>query len=99
MTDLLFLSHRIPFPPEKGDKIRSWNMLRHLASAHRVHLGCFFDDPEDARNIDVVKRMCASVLCLPLNRARAKARSVTGLLMGLSLSEVYFHSRRLRKWV
>jgi len=99
MTDLLFLSHRIPYPPEKGDKIRSWNMLRHLASGHRVHLGCFHDDPADARHIDALKSVCASVLCLPLNRMRAKAMSLTGLLSGLSLSQVYFRSRRLQQWV
>jgi len=99
MTDLLFLSHRIPYPPEKGDKIRSWNMLRHLASSHRVHLGCFYDDPADASHINVLNGICASVLCLPLNRAIAKVQSLTGLLTGLSLSQVYFHSRRLRRWV
>jgi len=99
MKDLLFLSHRIPYPPEKGDKIRSWNMLRHLAAGHRVHLGCFHDDPADARHIDALKSVCASVLCLPLNRMRAKALSLTGLFSGLSLSQVYFRSRRLQQWV
>ena len=43
--DLLFLSQRIPYPPTKGDKIRSWHILRHLSQRFRVHLGCFYDDP------------------------------------------------------
>ena len=38
MQDLLFLAHRIPFPPDKGDKIRAWNIFRHLARTHRMHL-------------------------------------------------------------
>ena len=33
MDDLLFLSHRIPYPPDKGDKIRAWHFLRHLRAA------------------------------------------------------------------
>ena len=45
MTPLLFLAHRIPYPPNKGDKIRSWNILSHLARHYAVHLGCFIDDP------------------------------------------------------
>ena len=47
MDGLLFLAHRIPFPPNKGDKIRSWNELRYLAARHRVHLGCLADQAED----------------------------------------------------
>ena len=99
MQDLLFLSHRIPFPPDKGDKIRSWHMLKHLASRYRVHLGCFYDDPADARHIPELSRVCASVLCLPLNRSCAKAKSLVGLITGRSLSEAYFDSSRLRDWV
>ena len=47
MPDLLFLAHRIPYPPDKGDKIRAWNVFRYLARSHRMHLGCFIDDPLD----------------------------------------------------
>ncbi len=49
--NILFLSHRLPYPPNKGDKIRSYALLKHLASLGTVHLGCFVDDP---------KRSCAS---------------------------------------
>ena len=41
MKDLLFLAHRAPFPPDRGDKIRSYHVLRHLARDWRVHLCAF----------------------------------------------------------
>ena len=47
MQDILYLTHRIPYPPNKGDKIRSWHILKHLAQRYRVHLGTFVDDPDD----------------------------------------------------
>lgn len=48
MTDeILFLSHRIPFPPDRGDKIRSHHILRHLAGLRPVHVGTFADDDRD----------------------------------------------------
>ncbi len=56
MKDLLFLAHRIPYPPDKGEKIRAWHMLRHLARTHRVHLGCFIDDPADWAHLPVLRR-------------------------------------------
>lgn len=99
MTDLLFLTQRIPYPPDKGDKIRSWHFLRHLASRHRVHLGCFYDDPFDERYIPHLTEICASVKCLRLNRIHARLRSLAGLLTSASLSETYFHDPRLAQWV
>jgi len=49
MRDLLFLSHRIPYPPKKGDKIRAWHTLRHLARRRRVYVGCFVDAKGEER--------------------------------------------------
>ena len=37
--EILFLAHRIPYPPDRGDKIRSWHVLRHLGRFATVHLG------------------------------------------------------------
>jgi hypothetical protein len=36
MRDLLFLSHRISYPPDKGEKIRAWHMFERLARSHRM---------------------------------------------------------------
>ncbi len=44
MEEILYLVHRIPFPPNKGDKIRSYHLLKHLSQRYRVHLGTFIDD-------------------------------------------------------
>ncbi|HEV2747211.1 MAG TPA: TIGR03087 family PEP-CTERM/XrtA system glycosyltransferase [Allosphingosinicella sp.] len=55
MKDILFLAHRIPYPPDRGDKIRSWNMLKFLAGLGRVHLACFADDANDAAYLDDVR--------------------------------------------
>lgn len=51
MGDILFLAHRIPFPPDRGDKIRSWHVLKHLSGLARVHLACFADDAGDAAHL------------------------------------------------
>lgn len=44
MQNLLYLVHRIPYPPNKGDKIRSYHVLKHLSQSYRIHLGTFIDD-------------------------------------------------------
>lgn len=94
MQDILFLAHRIPYPPDKGDKIRSWHILKHLASRHRVHLATFVDEPDDFRHTPHLEKLCASVFCRPLSSRLAKLRSLRGFLSGASLTEGYFGDAR-----
>src|SRR3546814_17888599 len=51
MDEILFLAHRIPYPPDRGDKIRSWHMLKHLGGRARVHPAGFADDEGDAAHL------------------------------------------------
>lgn len=99
MEDLLFLVHRIPYPPNKGDKIRSYNLLKHLSRDYRIHLGTFIDDPNDWQYVDAVKYYCVESCFINLNPLQAKLRSVQGLLTGEALTLPYYRSRKLRGWV
>jgi sugar transferase (PEP-CTERM/EpsH1 system associated) len=60
MGDILFLAHRSPFPPDRGDKIRAFNVLKHLAANHRVHLVAFADDRRDLEATDGLAPFTAS---------------------------------------
>ena len=86
MRELLFLCHRIPFPPNKGDKIRCWNIFRHLSERFRVHLACFVDDPADHRHEATVRERCGESLFMPLAPVRATIRSARKLLTGEALT-------------
>ena len=86
---LLFLCHRIPYPPNKGDKIRSFHLLKNLASRYRVFLGAFVDDPLDWEYAAKLNDWCESVQLFALNPKTAKLRSLKGL------EEVYQHIRGL----
>lgn len=99
MEDLLFLAHRIPYPPNKGDKIRSYHILKHLAGSYRVHLGAFVDDPHDMRYCDKVEALCESTCLVPLSSTRARIRSLSGLLKHTALSPPYFYDKKMKDWV
>ncbi len=98
MEGLLFLAHRIPFPPNKGDKIRSFHLLRHLSTRYAIHLGAFVDDPGDWQYQDALKPYCASIKLLPLNPRRARLASLAGLLSGEALTLPYYRNRALARW-
>ncbi len=98
MRDILFLAHRIPFPPDRGDKIRSWNILKHLASLTRVHLACFADDEADAAHAPALREMLGEVHVEIRKRSKAAAGAIA-LVEGRPVSLALFDSPKLRAFV
>jgi sugar transferase (PEP-CTERM/EpsH1 system associated) len=99
MEPLLLLVHRIPYPPNKGDKIRSYHLLKFLATRYGVHLGTFIDQEEDLAHLPVVAGHCASHFAVRLGARYARLRSVSGFLTGEALTLPYYRSAALRRWV
>lgn len=96
---LLFLAHRIPYPPDKGEKIRAWHMLEHLARDWTVDLGCLVDDPADARHLAVLRDYCAEIHAAPVTRRGRIARTLFGTRPGQPLSLAWFREPGLARWV
>jgi sugar transferase (PEP-CTERM/EpsH1 system associated) len=99
MPPLLYLVHRLPYPPNKGDKVRSYHLLKHLLARHRVYLGTFVDDPEDEPHVDTLRALCAGVHAVRLSPRAAKLRSLAGLLSGDALTLHYYRDGGLAEWV
>lgn len=99
MSNLLYLVHRLPYPPNKGDKVRSFNLLKHLAANHRVFLGTFIDDPQDEAYVERLPDFCAGMHVVRLSPKIAKIRSLTGLLSDEALTLPYYRNSGLQSWV
>jgi polysaccharide biosynthesis protein PslH len=100
MPRLLFLAHRIPYPPEKGEKIRAWHQLAHLARRFTVDLACLVDDPADLAHLPFLRSVCAHVEApLVASRAGAAARALLGARPGQPLSLSWFGHAGLRAHV
>lgn len=97
--NILFLCHRVPFPPDKGEKIRAYHMLAHLAKKHTVHLGAFVDDPAEMRYADTLHRIIGGdCRLLPLGPT-ARIKMAAAFMGGTPLSVSYFASDKMRRWV
>lgn len=94
---ILYIAHRIPYPPNKGDKIRSFNQVKFLGARHEVHLACLADAPSDLDYRSELTAFCQSVEAYPLDRRRAALRSACSLPTGRPLTLPYFYSPRLRQ--
>jgi len=96
---LLYLVHRMPYPPNKGDKVPSYHLLRHLAARHEVFLGTFIDDPDDERHTDTVRGWCADAHFARLSPRWARIKSLSGLWRGEPLGLPYYRDAGLAAWV
>jgi sugar transferase (PEP-CTERM/EpsH1 system associated) len=99
VESILYLTHRIPFPPNKGDKVRSFNLLRFLCKRYRVHVGTFVDDAADLAHLPELERMCASSKAIALRPAAARVRSAVGLWTGEALTLPYYRNADLSQWI
>src|SRR5437899_937810 len=68
--DILFLAHRVPYPPDKGDRIRTFHVLRFLGRFARIHLACLTDEPVSEAQTTALRELCARVAIFPLGAGR-----------------------------
>jgi polysaccharide biosynthesis protein PslH len=99
-VDIVFLTHRLPYPPNKGDKIRSHALLAHLAHNHRVHLACFVDDASDWAHVETVRNLArGECLFVPLPAWSKWTRAAFGVFGGQSVTEACFGGKRIQNWL
>ena len=92
--EILFLAHRFPYPPDRGDRIRSWNILRYLSQRANVSLACTTDTPIEMEQMNVVRSVCHRVLIAPIDRRKRWIHAGNHWLAGKSLTEGLFWSKK-----
>jgi sugar transferase (PEP-CTERM/EpsH1 system associated) len=100
--NLLFLVHRFPFPPNRGDRIRSFHMLKFLSQHFSIYLATLCDEKPQANELEVVNRLCEGVIMSPIGRYSRWIRAATRVASGYSATEGLFESpslrRQIRRW-
>lgn len=99
MARILFLAHRIPYPPNKGDKIRSWHFLEHLIENHDVHLGFYVDQPKDMVHVPFLKAKVKSLCFRRVSRLSQLMGALVGLLTGRPMTLAAYPKDKLKAYV
>jgi polysaccharide biosynthesis protein PslH len=95
MSEILFLPHRFPYPPDRGDRIRSWNILKALTHIAPVHLATLFDDVTELREHRVVQDICKSMAVEHRDVAKRRAM-IAALKTGQPASVAAFSNPQLQ---
>jgi sugar transferase (PEP-CTERM/EpsH1 system associated) len=87
---VIYITHRVPYPPDKGDRIRNYHLLRQLARVADVSLACLADEPLTGESRSVLEGLVRRLAIVPVSRARRWLRAGLSLAAGGSLSEGAF---------
>jgi polysaccharide biosynthesis protein PslH len=98
MREILFLAHRIPWPADRGDKIRSHHILKRLCDMAPVHVATFADDERDMGFVGAMNGIVASSHVELRSKAQWQA-GVEALLTGQPVSVCSFGSQSLQNWI
>ena len=93
---ILFLTQRLPYPPNKGDKLRSFNEIKHLSLNHEISLVCLTDTEAELSLAGELHKYCRSVDVVYHSRERARINSIVGLFSKKPLTLSHFRSRQLK---
>lgn len=99
MPRLLMLTHRVPFPPDKGDRIRTFNFLRFLSARAEVLLACLADEPVTDESRQTLERYCHRLAILPAPGPTRWLKALGSLAWGRSATEAVFQTGSLRRLI
>src|SRR5687767_14995167 len=98
MSGILFLAHRVPFPPDRGDKIRSHHVLKALAELAPVYVGCFAETPADRAAGADLANLTAN-WCMPSRTRPLPIAGLEAIVRGEPVSLTAFRHPELAAWV
>ena len=93
---ILFLSQRVPYPPNRGDKISTWRLIDRLRQDHEVAVIAFAHDEADRQGAQDLRRMGFETTVIPLDQKRRKLMALPLLLTSKALTLGVFGSSRLQ---
>lgn len=89
---ILVLTHRLPFAPNRGDRIRAFHFVKLLAARADVHVVSLVHDRAEEAEADTLRRMGVRISAAVVPRLRNLARGAINLPTRTPLTNVLLSS-------
>lgn len=99
MSNLLFLSLRFPYPPQRGDRIRAYYFIVELSKRHNISLISFYESEKEIEQINELRKYCSQVKVIKFSQLRAYFNSTIYSLSSKPIQVGYWYSPKMRKLV
>lgn len=94
---ILVILSRVPWPLEKGDKLRAFNQLKQLSEKHEVILFALNDTTLHPDAITTLKQYCSDIKIVPLSKTRILMNLAQAFFSGLPFQVGYFYFRQAQE--
>jgi sugar transferase (PEP-CTERM/EpsH1 system associated) len=97
--NVLYIAPCIPYPPNKGEKIRAFYQIRLLSREHTIHLACLANEKNEVENLEKLQKHCASIDAVYRDKTVARLLAVLAFLAGKPFSVASYYSSRLKRMI
>ncbi len=94
---ILVVLSRVPYPLEKGDKLRAFHQLKDLSKKHEVYLFAVNDTALHPEAINVLSRYCKKIEVVPLSKWRIALQLFFALWSNKPFQVHYFYNRKAQR--
>lgn len=94
---LMVILSRVPYPLEKGDKLRAYHLVKRLARKHEIYLFCLSDGPTAQEHMDHLAQFCVHIEVVRIERWRIILKLFTAIFSRLPFQVAYFHNRKAQR--
>ena len=89
---ILFLTSRLPYPPNRGDRLRVYNFIKSLSRQHEVHLVSFIAAETELANIEPLKLFCKDVRVVKQSKLHSLLTIASNIWRPFPLQALYYRS-------
>ncbi|MFZ0547487.1 MAG: hypothetical protein WAM60_18720, partial [Candidatus Promineifilaceae bacterium] len=96
---LLCLTSRLPYPPNRGDRLRAFHFIEYLSRYHELTLVSFIANEAERANIRPLQQYCQDIHVLKLSRARSAVTTGLNLWRNLPLQSLYYRNQAMQQLI
>ncbi|MBL7107872.1 MAG: Gfo/Idh/MocA family oxidoreductase [Candidatus Cloacimonetes bacterium] len=97
--NLLFLTSRLPFPPNRGDKVRTFMFLKELSRVHKITLVSLIESPQEIKYKKELLKFCNEVVLIHKSKFEHLSRFVLGFFNSMPFQVNYYKFPKISKTI
>lgn len=96
---ILCLTSRLPYPPNRGDRLRAFHFIEHLSQEHDLSLVSFISDEAQRDYLPSLRAYCRDVRVLPMSPRRSALSTAWNIWRQEPLQALYYRLGAMRRVV
>lgn len=94
---IFFLTPRVPYPIDKGDKLRAFYQIKYLSINHDVHLYAIDENCSSPQSYSILNNYCKSIHVVQLKKWKILVNLLFGLFRKIPFQTSYYFSRKIKR--